>query len=261
MCIRDRLEAQASVLPQAISEHSPVLADLPMWGALTCARRQCLERVKVRNFKKINYPALIDALVATDWPAPPPGLSPDVILDDIYNLIWPLIDRFAPEKEIRVRRDTPDLLLQPDTVAAMRLRDRARASGDPRYRWLRNRVVCLVRRDRMQTARQALRSSDSQQSAAWKMANSLLSPKQSLPILEGTSTNLESVEAQNHFFLDKVQKLRAGIKQTNSQVNQAFDGNRPSFELHSIGLHTTRRILQHLARTDSVGVDGIPTIF
>ena len=64
----------------------------------------------------------------------------------------PIIDRHAPAKTFKVRRDTPCLYLSKETLEAMKKRDRARQGYGGDYKMLRNKCVKLVRRDRMRTA-------------------------------------------------------------------------------------------------------------
>ena len=79
------------------------------------------------------------------WPTPPPGMDPNAILEDIYGVLEPIIEKHAPLKVFPVRRDTPSLHLQPETRRVMRLRDEARKKGrKAEYKSLRNRAVRMV---------------------------------------------------------------------------------------------------------------------
>ena len=259
-----RLSAAAEVLQTAVTDHSPVCANLPVRPPARC-RRPRLERVVVRDFQGIDYAALsleLEGMGVPTWPAPPPGMSAGTVLEDLLSVVRPLIDKHAPPREIRVRRDTPPLFLAPDTRAAMRSRDAARAMGSPSYRSLRNRAARLVRRDRMTTAVRALKESDDRHASAWKLARMLLSPKTPLPLPEGASSDLEAAEAQSRYYVNKIEDLRAGLPGTASgSGSDRARPDRPPFHLHSVGRHAVHRTLLRLGSTRAVGVDGIPTIF
>ena len=259
-----RISAAAVVLPTALTDHFPVRVDLPAHPPAGCQGRR-LERVVIRDFKGIDYAALsleLERMGVSSWPAPPPGMSADAVLEDLLSILRPLIDKFAPPREIRVRRDTPPLFLARDTRATMRLRDAARARGLRSYRSLRNRAARLVRRDRMRTAVRTLQESGDRHAGAWKLARSLLSPKTPLPLLENASSDLEAAEAQSCFYVAKVEALRAGLPGTTSGSDSDHAGpDRPPFCLRPVGPYAVCRVLQRLGSTRAVGVDGIPTIF
>ena len=61
------------------------------------------------------------------------------------------LDKLAPFKEIKIRKDKPKLSLRKDTLAAMEAQNNARKSGNKDlYKFLRNKVTKMVKRDEIQ---------------------------------------------------------------------------------------------------------------
>ena len=209
----------------------------------------------------------MQAIGFNNWPVPA-GVAIDTYLSDFYNALGTILDKHAPLKTHKVRRDTAPLLLQPDTLSCMRERDRARASHDQiRYRTLRNKCVRLTKRDRIVTARHKLLSSNATAGAAWSLARSHLSQNQeTLPLLTGCTSNEDSATLANNYFAEKVVKLRSNItppnhsKQKYSLHNLPFHGKN-SFSLHCVGVSTVKKVIRNLKMTKSIGVDGIPMTF
>ena len=196
----------------------------------------------------------------------------DQFIDDFYSVLWPVIDRHAPEKCFKVRRDTPPLYLSRETSEAMKMRDRARQGQGGDYKMLRNKCVKLVRRDRMQTAMKRLSEASNQQAAAWRLADSTLKRDNSerLPLLKNCKSDVECATRCNDFFVEKVGKLVNGVK-TSSETGETMTEARefiknlangtPSFELNSVGMATTKKAIRSMGTTKAIGVDGLPCSF
>ena len=186
-------------------------------------------------------------------------------MNDIYSIVLPLLDKHAPLEQIKVRRDTAPLYLADDTRAAMRARDRARADGNyGRYKVLRNRVVRLVKRDRAQTTHKRLLRASNPGPEAWKLATSLTRPRRPLPLLAGQQNNQSSANALNHFYIEKVEKLRERMP---PPVQRSATNPLPTLEgseclsLHCIGIKTVKKCIRSLSSTNAIGDDGIPVAF
>jgi len=126
------LQAELHVLPDAISDHFPVQANIRLCHGPEHDTQHRLERVGVRNFKGIDFQKMnteLEALGVSTWPCPPQGTPPDAVLDDVLSVLYPVLDKFAPVKEIRVRRNTPALRLRPETYRILRLRDHVRKTS------------------------------------------------------------------------------------------------------------------------------------
>ena len=237
--------------------------------------RQGLEIVSKRNLANIDpaaFKADLRELGINNWPAPPPDVSVDHLIEDFYSVLNPLIDRHAPEKTFKVRRDTPCLYLSLETLEAMRRRDRARQGYGGDYRMLRNKCVKLVRRDRMQTAMKKMSESSNRQAAAWRLADSMLKRgnTEKLPLLRGHKSDAECAAACNEFFMHKVENLVQGV-QTSPEAGETMTKARefiknianetPSFELNCVGIATTKKAIRSMGSTKAIGVDGLPCAF
>ena len=187
--VSDSISARAILMPDAVTDHFPVIADLQVGRGRKNSSKNGLETVSKRNLASIDpvaFRAELRQLGVNNWPAPPPGVSVDHLIDDFYSVMNPMIDRHAPVKTFKVRRDTPCLFLSKETREAMKMRDRARQGLGGDYKMLRNKCVKLVRRDRMQTAMKQLTEASNQQAAAWHLADSVLKRgnTEKLPLLK-----------------------------------------------------------------------------
>ena len=255
------LQAELHVLPDAISDHFPVQAQVQFCHGPERDTQCRLERVVVRNYEGINFEAMnteLEALGVSTWPCPPQGTPPDAVLDDVLSVLYPVLDKFAPGKEIRVRRNTPALRLRPETYKILRLRDHVRKTGKKKgqFKVLRNRAVSMVKKDRMLTAATTLQNAKNKQTAAWKLANNILKPKSDLPLLADTKSNEQSAAKLNNFYIDKVLKLRQSLPPPRKVSTS--DLGKPIFSLHCVGMKQTRTAMKQLSSSRARGVDDIP---
>ena len=268
------LPATATTLPDAATDHFPVLAFVQVGKKLKQPQGKGLETVTRRNLLAIDgdrFLADLKQIGVDRWPAAPEGCDVNGMIEDFYSVINPVIERHAPKRTFKVRRDTPPLLLSKETRAAMRARDRARHGGGD-YKMLRNKCVKLVRRDRMSTAVQALSGAPDKQAAAWRLAASVLSRGQTgkLPLLKDCTSDEECANQCNSFFIEKVEKLVDGVKKSPTSADtvasarqrlRSILGERPVFELHNVGIETTKTAIRSMGTTKALGVDGLPCSF
>jgi hypothetical protein len=141
ICVTKDLEATVSVLSDATTDHSPVVA------AVTVNRvAPTTKSMERRNFKALERPALLRAL--DTWPRSDVYRirDPDKVLDFVTRRIVNGLDQAAPKKTITVKEGSLPLYLRPDTLALMAQRDLPGRS--PRYKAARNSFTVLVRRDK-----------------------------------------------------------------------------------------------------------------
>ena len=175
--VSESIPARAYLLPDAVTDHFPVLADLCVGRGKRSRPGKGLEIISKRNLASIDpvaFRAELGELGVNNWPAPPPDRSVDDLIEDFYSVLNPIIDRHAPVKTFKVRRDTPCLYLSRETLEAMKMRDRARQGLGGVLKMLRNKCVKLVRRDCMQTAMKKMSEASNPQAAALRLADSVL---------------------------------------------------------------------------------------
>ena len=168
--VSSSIPASATALPDAATDHFPVLACIEVGKKLQRSQGEGLETVTRRNLLAIDRDSFVNDLkqIGVDqWPVAPEGCDVNGMIEDFYSVINPVIERHAPKRTFKVRRDTPPLLLSKETREAMRERDKARQKGGD-YKMLRNKCVKLVHRDRMHTAVQTLSGAPDKQAAAWR---------------------------------------------------------------------------------------------
>ena len=256
--------ATATIKLDSTTDHYPVVAEIPI-GRPPAAKKR-LPRKRQRNFANTDYELLRAELSAlADWPTPPPERPSELILQDIYGVIEPALDRHAPFKEFIVREDTPYLTLAPDTLALIARRDAARNSRKKgQYKALRNLVVSRIRRDKIKSSIDKISRAEDSSSASWQVAKSYLHGKDSLPSLADCQTDDESAAKANTFFMNKITDLRSGLCHSSpaSTSNAAQTHPAPrTFSLHEVGYSTIRSAVASIGYSNALGLDGIPACF
>jgi hypothetical protein len=210
VCVTKDLEATVSVLSDATTDHSPIIAAVTVNRVAPTTRS--MER---RNFKALERPALLQTLDAWPWWDVYKIRDPDKVLDFITRGIVNGLDRAAPIKTITVKEGSLPLYLRPDTLALMAKRDSL--CHGLQYMAARNRVTALVRRDKEASNLAKLAELGNSPAVLWEIANAAVGkPCQPLPTLvtkvDGTATegNLEAANVVNKYYVEKVLKIRTG---------------------------------------------------
>ena len=102
--ISESVPARAILLPDAVTDHFPVLADLQVQSK-GARPKEGLETVSKRNLASIDSTAFKAELIqlgVNNWPTPSPEYSVDAVIEDFYSVLNPIIDRHAPEKTFRL---------------------------------------------------------------------------------------------------------------------------------------------------------------
>ena len=118
-------EASLKVLEDAITDHYPLLIELKASKFV----KSNLESVWRRNTSKIIPLEFETALGLEDWSNIYESEDPNFILETIISNIDSSLDKVAPLKLMKFRKNKPSLNLRKDTLSAMTARDRARKSG------------------------------------------------------------------------------------------------------------------------------------
>jgi hypothetical protein len=221
ICMTKDLEATVSVLSDAATEHSPVVASV-----LVNRVAPTTKSIKRRNFKALERPALLLALDSWPWSDVYKIRDPDKVLDFVSRGIVHGLDQAAPMKLITIKEGSLPLYLRPDTLALMAKRDSLGCG--PRYKAARNKVNAMVRWDKEMSNLAKLAESGNSPTVLWEIANAAVGKlRQPLPDLvkkaDGTDTdgNVEAADVINSFYVEKVQKIQAGRGVQNSTRESA----------------------------------------
>jgi hypothetical protein len=203
------------VLEDASSDHRPILATVG--GVLTNAGTRTITR---RDFKRVDSDSLCRALdAACQWSELYSIHDVDAAVAFVMRGINVALDVVAPLKQMTVKKDD-DLYLSAGTLTLMKTRDAASRSGDKdKYKHLRNRTTARVRRERQQSNSARLAKAKGDPRTLWQIANAAVGKNgQSLPSsLDDvarnveTKTDLEAATLMNHFYIDKVAKLKQSV--------------------------------------------------
>ncbi len=282
----DDLEVKVEVLPDAITDHRPVIARIGLQ-----APRRGVRQVLMRNYKSLNGKDLIMELNATH-------LSKVYALDDVDEILHIItgeivvaLDKLVPAKLTTIKDRSTPLHLAPDTLQAMAERDKAATTNSGNYRALRNKASHLVRRDRLATNVRYMEEAKGDPSRAWTLANSALgkNAQVGLPyrMVDSSSSNTfisgdEKLAAHmNSYFLAKIDLLRErveaeqssrGRNSSSSNDCSSSDGNPGScnssnsnssdkeFQFSVPSERAVLRTIMGLRNTKAEGVDKIPVL-
>ena len=252
--------AVVEVLADSTTDHRPVVTSVDV-GTRPPPKTVTITR---RNVKKLSPAAFTAALEALDWSPVYASTDVDKILDGINACIVDVLDRLTPAKTIKVRRDRR-LYLAPDTIEAIKRRDKAATNMGGNYRHLRNKASKLVRRDRLRSSVTAIATNPN---AAWAIAKSAVGDGDSgsLParIRDGNgghaTEDSHKATVINNFYHDKVEKIRARIGVADG--NGGGDGDsgivaHGSFAFDLPTADTVYKVITGLRPTTATADDGI----
>ncbi len=235
------------VLQCASTDHRPVIFSLPVG----CMGDNKTRFVHIRDLKKVDTVALCLAIDANIPPDLYELTDVDAVHSAIVKAITTALDKLAPIRQVRIKEGNT-LCLGGDTRAAMRARDVAALTNTTQYKLLRNKVVRLVRRDKLLTIRKAAARSEGNAKRVWRLANEAVGLKTTSAVPPTlTATTL------NNFYVDKMLKIHdsitpgpiSAVKLTPEPIS-AF-----SFDYPSAG--KIARVIKGLKNTSAVGADDI----
>ena len=202
------------VLPDSYTDHFPVLVLLPL--NKSPSRLKVLHR---RDFKRVSRSDLLMQVNAETLSTVFAEEDVDKIAGIVVRELQEVLDKLAPLKKIVVKDSSTPLYLQRSTRRLMQDRDRAAQTRDwPLFRRLRNQAARQVRKDRLNSNLDLLNRCQGDSKQVWHLANSLTGrsafagPPTCLrweeQLVQG---EVKLAEIMNGFFVEKVEKIRAGI--------------------------------------------------
>ena len=248
---RSVMETMVSVLPDSGSDHSPLFAVIEGTKKSSNPKRETRQD---RNWKNLDSAALQLHLLGWDWR--PLFCSKDVNegVSLLKSAMTSGIDVAVP---LRVYC-TPNigLRLRPDTLKAMKERDKAKRAGALHYKALRNKSLSLIRRDYVSNNLERIRKGGTE--TAWKICAEIRgkSKSHSLSLPRECRTELEAAEKCNDYFIKKVLTLREDIKTHTTPKGRSYEG--PTFSFTSVGVAAVRRALKKVKPKVSYGIDEVP---
>ncbi len=263
-----------NVLPIAMTDHRPIIAKfglLQQTGSLKYMIR--------RNFKSISTPSISMAINAE-------ALSKVFMMNDVEEIHTTIIheivgalDLVSPLQQVLVKDRRTPLYLSQEARSAMNERDRAAARhcSHVEYRRLRNKAARLVRRDKLASNMDRLEEQGLDSKSIWDLANAVSGRSARCPLpaelKEGSGDNDGIVKGDaelanfiNKFYIDKIDKIRAGIDKgrVDQQQQQPPQQRQQQPQHHFRFRPPTERevlaIIMGLNNTNALGIDGIPVV-
>jgi endonuclease/exonuclease/phosphatase (EEP) superfamily protein YafD len=250
-------DAQVSLLPDAMSDHSPVLATIPIrCTSHSKAVSNCKTR-RERDFQNLNVDVLNVCLLDWDWqPLLTETANVDRAVELLEDALGAALDVAAPLKTFH--SPNSQVRLSGDTRKVMQARDKAKREGKKHYAQLRNRALSLVRRDHIKCGLARIKKGG--QSAAWAIVSEAQggAKKAPLPLPPNCSTFLEASNHCNEFYIKKIVKLREGLCKLPPNSEEPNLLSAPKLSFQGVGTAAVRRALQNLKTTSACGIDDIP---
>ncbi len=264
------------VLPDSYTDHFPVLALLPL-----CKIPPSLKVLHRRDFKRVTKPDLLMHVNAEALSTVFVEEDVDRIAGIIVGELQKVLDVLAPLKRMVVKDSSTPLYLQKSTRRLMQDRDRAAQRRDwPLFRRLRNQAARQVRKDRLNSNLDLLNRCKGDSRQVWHLANSLTGRSAFAgppPCLRWEEKLVQGedklAEIMNGFFVEKVEKIRAGIDEGRDSLQRqgplpaacpsssrtaSSSSSSPSFVLRPPHEADVLRAINRLRNTPALGEDGIP---
>jgi hypothetical protein len=138
------------------------------------------------------------------------------------------------------------------------------AKGGAKYRRANNRVTAMVAHDKLLLNLTNIRELGNAPRTLWEVANNAL--ERSRPSLPEsvkvnnveTSGPAEAVAAVNHFYVQKVDKIRESIAGAPPALASNWPPRSKPFEFRSASASRITSIVKGLNPTEALGVDKVP---
>jgi hypothetical protein len=228
--------------------------------------------ITCRDFKRVEADKLCQALdAACQW-------SDLYIINDVNKSLSFImrginvaLDTVATLKDMTVKKGN-NLNLAAGTLELMKAQDAAARAGDRNnHKYLRNKVMSRVRRDRLRTNMARLAKFKGDSRVVWQVANDTVGNNSpSLPAyLESnggrevcgkakTTTDLEAANVQNKFYIDKVAKLKEAVRKAPPPPPSCWTEKSTTFEWTYMSEGKVAKLIRGLGSTEALGVDGVP---
>jgi len=156
--------AECILLPDATTDHYPLLATINVSNK----QRPPLVSFCRRNFKSVSSQMLESALDLWDWSIIYTLQDVETNYEYLIKGITAALDMVAPFRSFKACPRT-NLYLSHKTKAMMRAR--VSATSSTQYRFLRNKVTSLLRRDKLRSNLDKLKAANGNPKTLWELAN------------------------------------------------------------------------------------------
>ena len=274
----DRI-SQSGVIETTFSDHFTIYCS----RKITRLRHNKHKTIKIRSMKNYNKKAYLEELKTINIPKQNPTNSIDEIYDDFIKQLSLIIDGTAPQREIRIKNNTPDwfdaeilnAIIERDKLH--RLFKRTRSTHDAtQYRLARNKVHNLINNKKQNFVQNAIDKHKRDPKKLWKIIKNLGFPSTSknsakinLKINDKIVSDPKTIA--NHFntFYSKmannlVEKLPSPSNKFGEEATAEYyknsNVNDSAFSFKSVEETEVFNILQNINNAKAAGFDNIPGI-
>lgn len=258
------ITATVALLDDATTDHRPMVANVS--AGSVCNNTAKYKVIKRRNVKRLTQTVLETELSTTvDWSLIHRIKTAEGVYAFVVAGINATLDKVAPYEVIKVRQASSDLYLKQATLNCIRMRDRARASKDPRFKDLRNRATVLIAKDKRDSNMAKLDRSLNEPKLLWQIANAALGKNRpSLPAAirkeDGSmsSGDYEAANVLNRAYMSKVKGLRDCTLGAPPATSDKWPHTSLPFSWSFASAGKIVKTIRGLKNTGALGMDNIP---
>lgn len=258
-------------VPQiSISDHFPVFCNRKVNSQSTSGIHKT---ITYRSFKNFDNEAFCDELKLVDWSVIQSCDNTDDMLDKWRDLFLTVVDKYAPTKTQRVKKQLQPEWLTPDILDTMRERDKCKFDKNDqhgeKYRSLRNKVLNLIFCAKKETYQRKIENGKSDPRTIWKLFRELRSSNNESGRtihsvnIDGNDYNdsCEIANIFNDFFVNIAAKLKDQITESNFDYIEQFVNSKVphdiTFDIPEISVDSVLKGLNDLDSSKATGIDNI----
>ena len=267
------LEARikTGLIVESSSDHLPILARVQN------KEKQLMKPKMItrRTMKNVTAQSWNAALIKRNWESLGETDNPSTMAELFSIRMTEALDECAPLRTFKIRPGYKQGLTE-TAKKMIKERDQARADlkGSPgekkvlheKYKKLRNRTTKQIRKDTITTNGKRIDDANDE-GEVWKVINEINTPRNenNWRLVENGETvtdEKEVAEKFNHFFIDKIETLKARIdpqrvKEPLGKLKAKMEGRNLKFVLKTVTERTVRRVMDKMSKKKSKGPDGV----
>ena len=229
------------------------------------------KEITYRSFKHFNNDLFLNDLVSVNWAAIETIDDVDTMIDTWYSMFTQIVDKHAPVKSQRVKRNFQPDWLTSEILDGMKERDRCKKNGNLElYRTLRNKISSLIKESKEATYKSKIETGQDDPRSIWKFFKEFgaSSKRGNNDKILGININEEIVtdesvlaETFNDYFVNIASRLKEPITQPDfTKLSEYVNSKIPEnvkFELPDIDENFVFSFMSKLDISKSTGLDGI----
>ena len=251
-----------------ISDHYAIICSRKLSPVL---KKDSHNIITYRSFKHFNDDIFLNDLMTANWTDIETMNDVDSIMETWYSMFTQIVDKHAPVKTQRVKRNIQPDWLTSEILDIMKERDKCKKNGNLKlYKTLRNRVSFLIRTSKETTYQSKIEEGKNDPRSIWKIFKEFGASTKwdnndkilGLNIDDKVVTD-ETILAElfNDYFVNIASKLKEPLAKSDfSKLKEFISSKIPenvTFDLPKVNENFVYNFLSTLNVSKSTGFDGI----